>query len=467
MFSSYEALFSPEHFRQAGHALIDQVADYLAQVRQSPTLAWIAPETEYQFWKETSFDSLTAFFDAVLARSIHIHHPQYIGHQTATVLPETSLASLVSGLLNNGMAVYEMGAAASAMERVLIEGLAPSLGFSAQAGGFFTSGGTLANLTALLAARAAKAQTDVWQTGQTTPLALMVSEEAHYCVDRAVRMMGWGADGIIKVPTNERFQMRIECLKPLWEAATAQGRQVIAVVGSAGTTSTGSFDDLAGIGAFCAAHDLWFHVDGAHGAALALSEKYRPKTAGLEVADSVAMDFHKLLATPALTTALFFKEDRAAYQTFKQRADYLLEETQDLEWHNLGRRTIECTKGMIVLKAFMLFKQHGLPFFDAHVTRLHDLTAGFSQLISAAPDFELAVPPETNIVCFRYLHPKGNLSALNRAIRQQLLEDGAFYIVQTVLRGETWLRATVMNPLTTEADFIRLLETIRGLAAKR
>jgi L-2,4-diaminobutyrate decarboxylase len=293
----------------------------------------------------------------------------------------------------------------------------------------------------------------------------MVSEQAHYCVDRAARIMGWGEEGIIKVPVNERYQMRTELLESYYEKAKTAGRQVIAVVGSACTTSTGSFDDLETIRQFCEEHQLWFHIDGAHGAAAVFSPKYKKLVKGLERADSVVMDFHKMLLTPSITTALVFKKEEDSYRTFAQKAQYLWEAEEDREWFNLAKRTFECTKLMLSLKVYAILKTYGTQLWEEYVTKVIDTGRRFGQLVEAHPYFELATAPECNIVCFRYV-PKGvqdleALNQLNENIRQQLLEEGRFYIVKTNLGGVLWLRCTFTNPFTTEQDLKSLLRSIK------
>ncbi|HRK73081.1 MAG TPA: pyridoxal-dependent decarboxylase, partial [Rhodothermales bacterium] len=311
-------MFHPEQFRKEGHALIDLLADYLTDVGQQRevVLSCTAPDEEVEFWKTACFGDNLAYWKTVVARSIHLHHPRYMGHQTAVVANEAALSALVGAVLNNGMAVYEMGAVSTAQEQILVEVLAQALGFGFQAGGFLTSGGTLANLTALLTARAVKTNRDVWEEGMQEPLALLVSEEAHYCVDRAVRIMGWGSAGIIRIPTNSRMQMDTTSLPSAYEEACASGKKVVALVGSAGSTSTGSFDPLNELADFAGKHQLWFHVDGAHGAAVTFSDKYKLLLRGIERADSVVMDFHKLLGTPGLTTALVYRNGADSFRTF-------------------------------------------------------------------------------------------------------------------------------------------------------
>lgn len=466
--------FDPEDFRKNGHELVDMLADYLHATRnenQMPANPWTPPTESLAFWQNdfnqaAEGNAPTDLFRQILEHSVHLHHPKYMGHQISPAAPVAALAGLLNDLLNNGMGVYEMGVSGTAVEHLVIRIFAQALGFDERAGGILTSGGSLANLTALLTARSIKAQAPVWQNGGGPTYALMVSEEAHYCVDRAVRIMGWGEAGIIKIPVNEQFQMRTELLPAFYEAALAKGLEVIAVVGSACSTSTGAFDDLEAIADFCQSNNLWFHVDGAHGAALALSAKYRPVVNGLSRADSVAMDFHKMLMTPSVTTALICKDGRDSFRTFSQQAQYLFDRTEEGEWYNLAKRTFECTKLMMGLKVYSILRTYGMAFFEDCVTRQCDLGQEFSELIHRSDDFELATKVHCNIICFRY-HPRGkqmDLNTVNETIRKYLLQNGTFYIVQTRLKAESWLRCTLSNPFTTLLELEGLLSLIRNYA---
>ncbi|MEZ4904958.1 MAG: pyridoxal-dependent decarboxylase [Spirosomataceae bacterium] len=465
--------YSAAIFRQQAHTLVDMLADYL-EAAQSQALQTVipyrTPEENLVFWQQDfnqGVGDVNSFFDEVIRQSTHIHHPRYMGHQVSPPLPISALTGLLAELLNNGMAVYEMGLVSNPLERILSDLLAQKIGFDSSSGGFLTSGGTLANLTALLAARAVKAPTDVWEQGTSQHLAVMVSEEAHYCIDRAARIMGMGSKGIIKVPTNDRFQMRTECLEEYYQKAQLEGLTVIAVIGSACSTSTGAYDNLLAIAEFCRQHKLWFHIDGAHGGAVAFSKKYKSLVNGIESADSVVIDWHKMLMTPALATALIFKNEKDAFKTFHQKAQYLWANQGSEEWYNSGKRTFECTKLMMSVKIYAILKSYGERILEENVDTLHDLAKAFVDLLKANPLFELAIEPQSNIVCFRYIGQETNperYNTINATIRQRLLEDGAFYVVQTTLRDKLYLRVSLMNPLTTINDLKTLLTTIDTIA---
>jgi L-2,4-diaminobutyrate decarboxylase len=311
----------------------------------------------------------------------------------------------------------------------------------------------------LLAARAKHAKTDVWQEGNSNKLAVMVSAEAHYCIDRAARVMGLGSDGIIKIPTNERYEMQTDLLEKYYYEAQKNGFEIIAIVGSSCSTSTGSYDNLVEIGSFAKAKNIWFHVDGAHGGAVIFSEKHKSKIKGIESADSVVIDWHKMLMTPALVTALIFKSNDDSYQTFQQKAQYLWSNQTSQDWYNSGKRTFECTKLMMSIKVYAILKTYGEGILTDYVDYLYDLGKSFGDIIAKHPKFELGVEPACNIVCFK---PKNASNEETQAIRQKLLESGKFYVVQTTLKETTYLRVSLMNPLTTVSDLEELLLEIEN-----
>ncbi|HET9933090.1 MAG TPA: aminotransferase class V-fold PLP-dependent enzyme [Polyangiaceae bacterium] len=469
-----ERAFSPEGFRDLGHTLVDRLADYLelAARRGQPVLPSARPE-ELARGLESDFvePNEAVWSDRVprwLDGAIHLHHPRYVGHQVTSPLPEAALSELMAALTNNGAAVYEMGPLEVAMERALISRMSRWIGFGEGADGVFTSGGSLGNLTALLAARQAKAGFDAWSDGLSggPSLGVLVSEQAHYSAQRALQIAGLGKASVETVPVDPSFRMRPELLAEAQRNLEARGRRAIAVIASAGSTATGAYDPLEPIAAYCEREGLWLHVDGAHGASALLSERLRPRLAGVERADSVVWDAHKMLLMPALVTAVVFRNGDRSYEAFAQSASYLFEgDDPRSEWFNLATRTLECTKRWMVLPLYTALCRYGAGFFGRYVEAQVDLAARFAEAIQTSGDFELLVKPESNIVCFRYVgageRNTAELNALQRRIRNEVLRSGRYYLVQTTLRGAVYLRTTIINPLTSDADLSELLQTLR------
>lgn len=472
--------FDPESFRSLGHRQVDLLADYLARAeeRSMPVLSPKDPQDLLDSWQSPlprqavdpgeSPERLLDLLREVLTHATHVHHPGYIGHQVAVPLPAAALVELTNALLNNGMAVYEMGQLATVLEQRVIDHLASAIGYGPSSGGVLTHGGSLGNLTALLAARQAQSKHDVWTEGQREPLALLVSDQAHYCVARSVQIMGWGSEGAWKVRSDGQGRLDPEDLPRAHRAAEAAGRRVIAVVASCCSTATGSFDPIPPLADYCEAEGLWLHVDGAHGASLVLSPTHRHRLAGIERADSVVWDLHKLMGLPALSTAVLFREARRSYESFAQEAGYLFDRSPpEDQWFNLGQRTLECTKRGMGVTAYAMFDSLGTEWFGQQVDRLLSLTSSLEDMLGDSDDFEIACPAQANILCFRHrpqgLGPGPRLDVHQASLRSALVDSGTHYIVQARLGGELWLRVTVMNPLTGQEDLEGLLTQLREL----
>jgi len=469
-----EHVFDPEHFRANAALVVDKLAAYLTRALERtdhPVLPDLGPEGMLLKWPGTFEQEpradLEQIIDEILAFSNNLQHPRYVGHQCCTPLPLSALNDLIGTFVNNGSAVYEMGPVNVAMERRLIQWMAACAGYGPEADGIFTNGGTAGNLTALLAARQVKADHDIWSDGIGThrPLALLVSDQCHYSIKRAAGVMGLGENGAYAVPVNDDFRMTRSSLEKRYEDASRDGRRVFAVVANACSTATGTHDDLNMIADFAEEHDLWLHVDSAHGASALLSDSYKHLLDGLHRADSLVWDAHKMMMIPALATAVIYKEGIHSFEAFSQKASYLFEEDSIDEWYNYAHRTLECTKTMMGMKLYVPLAVYGARLFADFIDYTYGLTRSFADLIRAAADFELAAEPESNMICFRYLAGDGDLDQVQRTIRKQVLQSGTFYIVQTELNGSLWLRCTLINPSTTIADLRRLLDLIRSLAA--
>ena len=467
--------FNPEYFRKLGHQTIDILSDYLNDIRleknNNAVLPAINPEEMMDNW-EGNFSNKPSknyinLIKEVISQSHHLHHPNYIGHQVSTPLPLAALSDFVGTLLNNASAVYEMGPVNIAMEKRLIDWMAGLIGYNNKADGIFTSGGTIGNLTALLAARQSKLDYDVWSEGVNNkePVSIFISEQSHYSISRAISIMGFGEKSITQIPIDNNYKIEIDKLKIEYSNAINSGKNVIALVANACSTATGTYDDLEKIAGFCEDNNIWFHVDAAHGASALLSDKYKRLLDGINRADSVVWDAHKMLLMPALITGVVFKDGTKSYESLSQNASYLFEKHAYDEWYNFAHRTIECTKTMMGLKLYTCLSIYGTDIFSDYNTAMFDLTKEFASIITKSSDFEIAVKPESNIICFRYLkNGVRDLDLLQKQIRKNILKDEKFYIVQTQLKEGLYLRCTIVNPFTSIDDLKELLEVIRDIA---
>ncbi len=465
--------YDSEEFRRHGHELIDILADYLRDATSRsdmPVLDYSEPDDlvkEFEFDNPANRDlPLDGFVRKVVAGMNHLHHPRFVGHQNTPPLTAGLIAQMCTTLLNNGVAVYEMGPASMAAERNVIRYISGLIGFGREADGIFTHGGSAGNLTGLLAARQAMSEYNVWEEGvrHDRPAGIIVSDQSHYSISRNARVIGLGGASVIRIANDSRYAMRTDLLEETRRRAEKEGIRVIGVAANACSTATGTYDNLEEIAAFCRENRLWFHVDGAHGLGVLFSDRYRHLVSGLEHADSVVLDFHKMLLTPGLNTMVLFRDGRKSYETFAQKAGYLFEKHDSNEWYNAAKRTLECTRSALGIVAWAVINYYGREALGKYVESRYDLATRFAGAIRREKGMELAVTPESNIVCFRYAPegiPAEKLNDLNRMIRKELVHSGEFYIVQTELDGNIWMRTALMNAMTDENDLERLLGSVR------
>ncbi|MDX2087811.1 MAG: pyridoxal-dependent decarboxylase [Kofleriaceae bacterium] len=466
--------YDPERFRSDGHRLIDALADQLAdwQARRGQVLPWRDPAAARDAWASEPLEGGDLVHDLtwVARTSTALVNPRCMGHQVPPPLPGAALAELTAALLNNGMAVAEMGPSSVPIELAVIDWMCRTLGLPDGAGGVLTSGGSLGNLTALLAMRQAKAGFDAWKGGAHAgpQLAVLVSAEAHYSIARTVRVMGWGDAGVISVPVDAKHRMTADAVARALDGAGE--RRVLGIVAGAGSTATGAFDPLGELADLAAERALWLHVDAAHGGGMALSATHRGKLAGIERADSIVWDAHKMLMMPALVTAVLYKQASHTYEAFAQQASYLFAASRpDDTWWDLGQRTLECTKRAMAIELWCALRSHGEGWFGEVIERQVTLATELAERVRATDDFELALEPEGNIVCYRHRPPGltgAALDAHNRALRARVVAEGSFYIVGTQLPAGYHLRSAMMNPLIERSDLDALLAHLRALAAR-
>lgn len=400
----------------------------------------------------------------VVPGSNRLCHPRAMGHQVSAPLPAAVWTEPLVAALNQSVAVQEMSPAGTILEARVVRWLCELAAFGPGSGGTFTSGGTEATFTALLAARAALLP-DAWKEGVGAPPPVVLhGEHAHYAVTRAVGALGLGTDNAIAVPSSG-FRMDVAALGAELRKQEARGRRVMAVVATAGSTATGSFDDLEAIGRLCEERGVWLHVDGAHGASALLSPAHRHRLRGIERARSLAWDPHKMMLMPLSAGTLLVRDERDLDAAFRQRAPYLFHAREGARSWDQGPRSFQCSRRMDVLKVWVALQRYGADGIAALYERLCATARSLHDAVRSRRDFEAQNEPESNILCFRWVGDgslgEERLDALNLALREAFNRSGEGWITTTVLGGRRVLRVTVMNPRTGEGD---VREVLDGLA---
>lgn len=461
------------------------LAEHLRNVMsgQTPVLNWAEPvdtiaeaeaflscESVAELSEHERAEKFESLLRKMLSSGQNLHHPRYIGHQVPASNPVAGLFDAVGSLTNQPMAIYEMGPWATAVEHAVTRSLCRKVGWNPDTScGVLTHGGSLANLTALLTARNVVFP-DSWEHGLPENAVLIAHADSHYCITRSAGILGLGTRQVVKAALDDRRRIDPQKLDQSLTEQNAEGRRVLAVCASACATPTGAFDRLETVAAVCREHDVWLHVDAAHGGAALMSRTHKDLLAGIEKADSVVWDAHKMLFVPALCAAVLYRDRAHRFQTFQQDAPYLFDPSNPgmAEFDN-GTRTIECTKRSTGFGLWGIWALYGEEIFEQMVDRTFSLARYFHNCLVDADDFEVLHTPECNIVVFRYLpatmrgRSPNILDVLQQETRSKLVKAGSFYIVQTKLNGQTALRVTIMNPLTTQQDLTALLQELRTI----
>jgi len=465
-------------FREDGHRLIDRMADYLATVGELPVSTSSEPDEIRKGFDEPlprvgrpGESVWNDVWDRVVAESIHLAHPMYMGHQVAPPLPQAVLADAVVSLLNNSVAVWEMSPAGTMVEGQVIRWMTELLGFPPESDGTFVSGGSAANLTGLLAAREA-AFPGSWSSGMPVGQRPVVfsSGQTHYSLERSLGVMGLPAAAAVAVEGRDG-SMDPQALAHRIDEVRSEGGHPFAIVATAASTATGRFDDLDTIADVAREKGIWLHVDGAHGASFLASATLRTRLNGIQRADSVAWDPHKMMFMPISTGAILVRDRRHLDAAFQQSAPYLFHLRPGEERSiDIGKRTLQCSKRFDALKLWVSLNHYGLDHFGALQEKTVANTDLLHSMLCERPDFEPMHSPESNILCFRHLpewmagRSNDEIDELQGRLRDGYNRSGIGWITATSLQGRRVLRVTLMNPRTESAHLTALLDTLQEQA---
>jgi aromatic-L-amino-acid/L-tryptophan decarboxylase len=343
------------------------------------------------------------------------------------------------------------------------------IGYDAQANGLLTSGGSMANMIAVMIASRSKfnnaSHQGLWNAGP--PMTVYASEEVHMSIAKAADILGIGRDQVRTIACDERQRMRVDALRQSIETDLREGLRPFCVVGSAGTVNTGVVDPLAEIADVAREFGLWFHVDGAYGAPGVLDERKKHLFVGLDRADSVSLDPHKWLYVPVDAGCLLFRDAAVAKSAFStDEADYIKTHGYvDEEAFAFWDYGVELSRRFRALKVWLTLQYYGTHRLAEAIGQDIALAEYLGQLVSEADDFELLAPVELSICCFRYVPRKGmsgaELNELNERVMGLVQKGGRAYVSNATVKGRFALRACITNFRTTKADIEETVEAIR------
>ncbi len=475
---------STEELRKLSSRVNELVLEYFSEVSELP----VFPETSAGATikqigstlpsKGAPVDLLINDCRTIIKNSRQNGHPRFFGYVASPATPVGAFADLIAAALNSNVTSWRSGPAATEIERTVVRWLGALIGYDEDARGLLTSGGSMANMTALMIAHRAMAVSEtsrrgLWQS--KTPMTIYASEQVHMSIPKAADILGFGREQVRLVGCDDEFRMNVGLLRERIVADRQAGLIPFCIVASAGTTNTGAVDPLSEIAAVAKEFGLWFHVDGAYGAPAALDESKRPLFAGLERADSVSLDPHKWLYVPLDCGCLLFRDEaRAAHAFGNEDADYIkvLEEDADesFAFWNYGP---ELSRRFRALKIWLTLRYYGVERIAAAITEDNALATYLADLVEATENFELLSRPQLSICCFRYVplslpedvgDRNGYLDELNSRVMYAVQRGGRAYLSSASIDGKFALRACITNFRTTRADIEQTLEIIRETA---
>jgi glutamate/tyrosine decarboxylase-like PLP-dependent enzyme len=375
---------------------------------------------------------------------------------------------LIASALNANITCWRSGPAGTELERLVVRWLGSLIGYDSEANGLLTSGGSMANMLALLIASRSKfnaSRQGFWNAGP--PMTVYASEEVHMSIAKAADILGIGRDQVRTIACDERQRMRVDALRQSIEADLREGLRPFCVVGSAGTVNTGVVDPLAEIANVAREFELWFHVDGAYGAPGVLDERKKHLFAGFEQADSVSLDPHKWLYVPVDAGCLLFRDAARAKAAFStEEADYIKTHGYaDEEAFAFWDYGVELSRRFRALKVWLTLQYYGTRRLAEAISQDISLAEYLGELVSEADDFELLAPVELSICCFRYVPRQGmsdaELNELNERVMGLVQKGGRAYVSNATVKERFALRACITNFRTTKADIEETVEAIR------
>ena len=409
-----------------------------------------------------------------LKDSLSVHHPQCVAHLHCPSLVVSQAAEVLINATNQSMDSWDQSPSATIIEMKLIDWLRTRVGYQPGDAGVFTSGGTQSNLMGLMLARdaffAAKGHSIQQDglVGDLRKIRVLCSENAHFSVQKNMALLGLGYQSVIQVKTDDCSRMDLNDLAAKIAQCNANGEQILAIVATAGTTDAGAIDPLRAIAEMAAEQQIWVHVDAAWGGALLMSEKYRDYLDGIELVDSITLDFHKQFFQTISCGAFLLKESRH-YELMRYQAAYLNSEFDEEQGvPNLVSKSLQTTRRFDALKLWMSLEALGQEQYAAIIDHGVTLAQEVAVYVQNQNALELVMQPQLASVLFRF-RPEHNLNdaaiaLLNQKIGDALLDSGRANVGVTEHNGVTCLKLTLLNPTVTLDDVKVLLSLVERTA---
>src|SRR3954471_24309303 len=447
---------SPDEMRRLGHAVVDALVDHFEGLAEGPVGRRAPREELERLFREPIPEQpgdplglIERLRRDLVPNTLHVNHPRFFAFVPSPGNFVSAMADALAAGFNIFAGTWFAGSAAAQIELVVVDWLREICDLPEGAGGLFVSGGSMANLTALAAARHAK-------LGDRTEGALVyLSDQTHSSVARSLKVLGFAPEQIRTLPSDTDFRLPVEALEAAIAADRAAGLRPFCVVANAGTTNTGAADPLPALRALCRREGLWFHLGGAYGVPAILTEEGKKALVGVELADSLSLDPHKWLFQTFELGCVLLRDGNLLRDTFQVMPEYLRDTERGLEEVNFGNRGVQLTRSPRGLKLWMSLKVFGLAAFRNAIARGLHLAELAEAALRRSGAWTIVTPAQLAVVTFRY-EPAGlgeaEADALHGRIVEAMMADGYAIVTSTVLNGRPVLRFCTINPRTSDED---------------
>lgn len=471
-----------EEFRTIGYQLIDAISNFIHSIDKKPVTPNESPSqlqnilgslTLPENGKPTT-DLISKTTDLLFNHSLLNGHPKFLGYITSSAAPIGALADLLAASVNPNVGAHILSPIATEIEKQTIKWLSEFIGVSSDYGGILVSGGNMANFTAFLAARTAKAPKSVKEEGvqnTSNKLTVYCSKTTHTWIEKAAILFGLGTKSIRWIETDASNKMDTKVLETTIKKDLENNCIPLMVVGTAGDVSTGVVDNLSDISAICKKYDLWFHIDGAYGVPAAIVPKFNYLFEGIKEADSIAIDPHKWLYSPLEAGCTLVKNPQHLIDTYSSHPEYYnFSNSEDDLAQNYYEYGLQNSRGFRALKVWLTLQQVGRSGYEELITKDIKLSEMLSDLAKKHPELE-AVSQNLSITTFRYVpieHSKNNdyLNKLNEGILNELQTGGEVFLSNAIVNHQYCLRACIVNFRTSEKDIEDIIKIIIRVGRK-
>jgi aromatic-L-amino-acid/L-tryptophan decarboxylase len=454
---------SREEMREFGYRVVDLLAEHFANMQDGPVGAKADPARLISLFDRDPPENgrdpneLVAQLERdVFPNNLHVDHPRFFAFVPGPNNFVSTMADALAAGFNIFNGTWLGGSAAAAVELGIVRWLCRICGFPTAAGGLFVSGGSMANLTALVAARHSLLQDRV--EGAT----VYFSDQTHSSVERALRVIGFAPEQMRKLRSDENFRLSIQNARGAIDEDRAKGLRPFCVIANAGTTNTGAVDPLNELADLAAKEKLWLHIDGAFGAAAILSDRGRALLQGLERADSISLDPHKWLFQSFECGCVLVRDAALLKSAFQIKPDYLRDVHRSLEEFNPCDYGVQLTRSFRALKVWLSLQTFGVAAFRQAISRGFELAEVAERELRARKGWEILSPAQMATVCFRF----GKSDELQTQLVDAMMKDGYALLTSTELRGAVSLRLCTINPRTTEQDIVETINRLDRFARR-